>query len=1281
MNDIQTKYSLDLSEFFSQMERVSSTLGSVEETIKRQSRGNPFIKANQSATQFNQHLSQQVQVYQRVQAVETSLLNERKRLETQLRDLKSRQLEFIAAGRYGELKSQIGQVEGALKKISAPLEKADSLWDRIKAKFAKGLSIPKTSAPTTLAPTTTQNPLSGAVGGAVDQLAGTVGVSLSAAGAVAAVGAVVVKSTKEWAEYGKKLSEVSAITGATGKSLQFLDDQALQIEMDTGIAGTVILDAFKSIGSIKPELLENNEALAQTTKEVIALSQASGLDLQQAAISLLGSINQFGEGADQASRFVNVLAAGAKYGASEINETSEALKTAGTTMKATGVSFEQGNALIQSLAGVMIKGSEAGTALRNVLLKLETSADKNLRPSVVGLEKALENASVKYKTTTQLTKVFGLENEVAARRILDTRAEIVKMTKDITGTDVAYEQARLNTDNLATDLQKSGSAITAFFRSLGASQDGFLRYSIQTFNAFLNSLSSKTGSVKAFFSEFNKQLLLGIATNDIGGGISRGITQGAQAALTQRQLNKQAENRKAEIDGITAGAAKSVADQTNQLEQAYEQQGLTVPKAQRAAADAQKKVRDEEYAQAISDHQRLRAEAEAAGRYQQNASQTLKDKFSKQYEESRKRVLASQTAKKLADAAVARLNKEDKESAEALKKLLGEKTTGKADDKALKAAQDSYNLLLNARKEYEQELQKLETQYGKDRLEALDHNSEEYINRKAQLDRDALEVERKHLEELYRISVATQTRINKNTNKREAVIDPNVKLPASTNQIYDNRSAAITAEANRKLEELQYQSRLKTLRINGQFDDLEVEEVRHKWEEIIKEELKGFKGTTDARTKLETDLRVKQQADIERTKIGQAITQIRSQEDASLAFVDTNRFAEETRLEKQNALGIVNLEAEKEKKRLQIRIESGEKLLAYLKAQGEKENAVLITQTQAAVDALKKQQADFTSLDTSSGAGFFGSLLGLGGEELDKFKQAMGVIGASINEVTQAQIQASEQRISALQSEIDAKTDEVKTEEERAKQGYANNLGLRKAELDDLKRQKAEEEAIKRKALKTQQQLDLISTTSDNIATTAKLIRAAAAAISNVAGIPIFGIFLAAAAATAIYATIASFRAKVKAINQLRAGGRIPLSGRSHEQGGHRIEGTDIEVERGEHVINARSSERYDETLEALNQNDPKAAFMALIKQGGFGLPDLIIRHIQTPEFGQQMPPSRPVDFSGMEATLNEHSRLLKELVSHTAKIPDSQLVGLGDGRVIEKTGSHTVITDHRKKR
>ena len=292
--------------------------------------------------------------------------------------------------------------------------------------------------------------------------------------------------------------------------------------------------------------------------------------MPEAAQATLGALNQFDEGADQASRYVNVLAAGALKGASEIADTTQALQDSGTAMKAAGLSFEQGNALIQSLAGVMIKGSEAGTGLRNVLLKLETDTDKNLRPSIVGLDKALENAAKKYDTTTELTKVFGTENIIAARRVLDTRNEIASLTKELTGTDVAYQQQKVNLNNLATDLDKAGSATTGFFRTLGQSQDGLLRRLTQGYTLFLQNLSNAKSVTRIFLDSY--------VSNDSDGLIGALFTAGKDASR-QSDANEVIRKRNADIAGITKAAQQQVAGETQDLVNLYTKQGEELPKA------------------------------------------------------------------------------------------------------------------------------------------------------------------------------------------------------------------------------------------------------------------------------------------------------------------------------------------------------------------------------------------------------------------------------------------------------------------------------------------------------------------------------------------------------------------------------------------------------------------------------------------------------------------------------------------------------------------------------
>ncbi len=135
-----------------------------------------------------------------------------------------------------------------------------------------------------------------------------------AAAAIAVVGAfkkVIDVSTV----FQKSISELSAITGATGEDLVFLEGQAKLLGRTTTLSASQVATGFKLIASAKPDLLESGEALTEVTKQAITLAEAAGITLPNAAIALAGSLNQFQADADQAGRFINVLAAGSKRGA------------------------------------------------------------------------------------------------------------------------------------------------------------------------------------------------------------------------------------------------------------------------------------------------------------------------------------------------------------------------------------------------------------------------------------------------------------------------------------------------------------------------------------------------------------------------------------------------------------------------------------------------------------------------------------------------------------------------------------------------------------------------------------------------------------------------------------------------------------------------------------------------------------------------------------------------------------------------------------------------------
>jgi len=294
--------------------------------------------------------------------------------------------------------------------------------------------------------------------------------------AIAAGAATILKKViDQHIDFTAKVSELSAITGATGKDLQFYAAQARLIGETTTLSASQAAEAFKLMASAKPDLLASKDALAAVTKEAVTLAEASGMTLPDAAKALGGAMNQFRVDASKAGEFINVLAAGAKFGASEINDTAEALKNAGTVAKNAGLSFEETNAAIQAMAAVSIKGGEAGTGLRNILLRLSTQAEDKFNPEIVGLSRALHNLRDAHLTTAEKAKLFGQESIAAANAVIDQADAVDDLTNKLTGTKTATEQAAVRNDNLAGDLKKLSSAWSEVALTIGEEFDPALR--------------------------------------------------------------------------------------------------------------------------------------------------------------------------------------------------------------------------------------------------------------------------------------------------------------------------------------------------------------------------------------------------------------------------------------------------------------------------------------------------------------------------------------------------------------------------------------------------------------------------------------------------------------------------------------------------------------------------------------------------------------------------------------------------------------------------------------
>ncbi len=269
-------------------------------------------------------------------------------------------------------------------------------------------------------------------------------------------------------------ANLKALTGLDDQSIQWLTEQAerLSTQMDeTGLRVTQssreILEAYMLVGSAKPELLKDAEALNAVTVEAMRLAAAAKMDLKGAVDAVTLSLNQYGQDASQAARFTNVLAAGSKAGAAGVVEQTAAIVKSGVAVAGANVSFEQHVGLIETLAEKGIKAEVAGTALKAIFLKLASGAN-DTNPAIVGLDTALENLAAKNLSVTQLTKMFGESAVSAAKILIDNAGKVREYTAAVTGTAVATEQAAINSDTYAARAAQARNAMAELGMKLAA---------------------------------------------------------------------------------------------------------------------------------------------------------------------------------------------------------------------------------------------------------------------------------------------------------------------------------------------------------------------------------------------------------------------------------------------------------------------------------------------------------------------------------------------------------------------------------------------------------------------------------------------------------------------------------------------------------------------------------------------------------------------------------------------------------------------------------------------
>lgn len=344
--------------------------------------------------------------------------------------------------------------------------------------------------------------------GSIVSSVGALGASLSAAiapvaalvGGIAALGYTVSESISSVSDFETHLDGLQSLTGLGDDAMKSIADGAIEMSKGFKSSASEIVDSMKLIGSQAPELLQNQDALMKVTESANVLSEAAGIEVVDAAKGVTTVMNQMGASASEATEIINVLAASSQQGSADVAYLNTAFEKAGTAAKSAGMDYTQLTAAIETIAPKFSSADVAGSTLNSTLLALSVQANDKFKPAVVGMDQALQNLAKAEMDDIQMKNLVGASNITMLKTLIEAKDTFKGFESSLAGTNTAYEQMAINTDNLDGTIGGLKSNWEALLLTLGESE--IIQGIIQFFQQVISTLTELINYISATIKEF-----------------------------------------------------------------------------------------------------------------------------------------------------------------------------------------------------------------------------------------------------------------------------------------------------------------------------------------------------------------------------------------------------------------------------------------------------------------------------------------------------------------------------------------------------------------------------------------------------------------------------------------------------------------------------------------------------------------------------------------------------------------------------------------------------------
>ncbi len=308
--------------------------------------------------------------------------------------------------------------------------------------------------------------MAGGLGSAIGAIAGPAAIAV---GAVAAIGSAVKyvgESLEVFKTFEAAMSQLEATTFATAAQMEAMEAAAQQAGATTIFTATQASEAMNYLAQAGYD----SQTIIALLPQTLLLAQAGAMGLAEATDMAVGNINALGLGVADVPAYFDAVAKSAQVTNTDVQMLLEAMRQLGALGQNAAGGYQELVTLMGILSNVGIKGAEAGTHLRNMLLSLTSpsaeaadlmeslnvsagDAAGNLRPVaeiIWDIGEAISGMSQTQQMDV-LGTIFNTRDLAAATAILNTSRETYNgLMSDIASSQgVMQQMADIQTDNLA----------------------------------------------------------------------------------------------------------------------------------------------------------------------------------------------------------------------------------------------------------------------------------------------------------------------------------------------------------------------------------------------------------------------------------------------------------------------------------------------------------------------------------------------------------------------------------------------------------------------------------------------------------------------------------------------------------------------------------------------------------------------------------------------------------------------------------------------------------------